>query len=190
MCFYRAALPAAQLIDRAAEPCAPAGQRVPWRLDKSHAGHLVARDMTHPWLRTWSVSDFGQRIYLVRANHAPDDPSRAHLERVPPLFASSAIDARRSEDLHVLQEIYCELTLTVLSLRHHRIAGHHRLERSTLEALSAGRLRHEFSQFPFWRRQRKSLRPPLRRKARECFRRKHRPHEVDPRALAVPALAK
>ncbi|KYF93205.1 hypothetical protein BE17_48630 [Sorangium cellulosum] len=74
--------------------------------------------MTHPWLRKWSVSDFGQRIYLIRANHAPGDPSRAHLERVPPLFASSAIDARRSEDLHVLQEIYCELTLCGRSSLH------------------------------------------------------------------------
>ncbi|WP_437580745.1 LysM peptidoglycan-binding domain-containing protein [Sorangium sp. So ce887] len=76
--------------------------------------------MTHPWLRRWPISDFGQRIYLVRAHHAPDDPSRDHLEPVPPLFASSAIDARRNEDLQVLQEIYCELTLGGRSSPHHQ----------------------------------------------------------------------
>ncbi|WP_437320872.1 hypothetical protein [Sorangium sp. So ce385] len=47
----------------------------------------------------------------MRANHAPDDPSRDQLEPVPPLFASFAIEARLNENLHVLQEVYCELTL-------------------------------------------------------------------------------
>ncbi|WP_437900415.1 LysM peptidoglycan-binding domain-containing protein [Sorangium sp. So ce124] len=67
--------------------------------------------MTNSWLRRWPVSDFGRRIYLVRAHHAPDDPSRDHLEPVPPLAASSAIEARLNENLYVLQEVYCELTL-------------------------------------------------------------------------------
>ncbi|WP_437291129.1 LysM peptidoglycan-binding domain-containing protein [Sorangium sp. So ce406] len=74
--------------------------------------------MMPSWLWRWPVSDFGQRIYIVRASDAPGDPSGLHLEPVPRLFASSAIDARRSEDLPVLQEIYCELTFCGRSSLH------------------------------------------------------------------------
>ncbi|WP_437682185.1 LysM peptidoglycan-binding domain-containing protein [Sorangium sp. So ce131] len=75
--------------------------------------------MTHSWLWRWPLSDVGyRRVYLVRANHAPDDPARVHLEPVPPLFAWSAIDAWRSEDVQVLQDVFCELTLGSRSSLH------------------------------------------------------------------------
>jgi hypothetical protein len=67
--------------------------------------------MTHFWLWRWPVSDFGERIYLVPAHHAPDEPTMVPLERVPHLFAVFAIESRWNDNLRILQEVYCELTL-------------------------------------------------------------------------------
>lgn len=98
--------------------------------------------MMPSWLWRWPVSDFGHRIYLVRASHAPADPSGLHLEPLPPLFAASAIDARRSEDLPVLQEIYCELTLSGRSSLHQQDqrAVRDRIAARVRQALERGEL--------------------------------------------------
>lgn len=55
---------------------------------------------------------------MLRARDAPAEPAGAHLEPIPAVFASLAVDDWRDDNVRVLQDMFCELTLSSLSSLH------------------------------------------------------------------------